>query len=140
MRYVIEGGKDDEQKEEWFTGWRTRDTGDHPVVIEVERDSPAWKAGVVAGDILVAANGLRLTPKDINDKLWLMQQAPIKLSVFRRDELRDIMLIPNRQVKGKAKVKAVDAVTEEQKALNAAWLGVAWPAAKPASGADKAKE
>lgn len=143
MRYVVEGGKDDEQKEEWFTGWRTRDTGDHPVVIEVERDSPAWKAGVVAGDILVAGNGLRLTSKDINDKLWLLQQTPIKLSVFRRDELREIALTPNRQVKGKAKLKALDTVNDQQKELNARWLGVAWPAAKPAAApatTEKAKE
>ena len=133
MRYLVEGGKEDEQKEEWFTGWRTRDTGDHPVVIEVERDSPAWKAGVVAGDILVAANGLRLTPKDINDKLWLAQQLPIKLSVFRRDELREISLTPARQIKGKAKLKAADTVNDEQKALNASWLGVAWPVAKSSS-------
>lgn len=142
LRYLVEGGKEDEQKEEWFTGWRTRDTADHPVVIEVERDSPAWKAGVVAGDILVAANGLRLTPKDINDKLWLLQQTPIKLSVFRRDELREISFAPIRQVKGKAKLKVVDTVTDEQKALNANWTGIAWPATKPISstGTEKAKE
>ncbi len=141
MRYLVEGGKEDEQKEEWFTGWRTRDTGDHPVVIEVERDSPAWKAGVVAGDILVAANGLRLTPKDINDKLWLSQQLPIKLSVFRRDELREISLTPTRQTKGKAKLKASDTANDEQKALNASWLGVAWPVAKPnATPSEKTKE
>lgn len=142
LRYVVEGGKEDEQKEEWFTGWRTRDTGDHPVITEIERDSPAWKANVVAGDILVAANGLRLTPKDINDKLWLLQQVPIKLTVFRRDELREISFTPSRQVKGKPKLKAIDAVTDDQKTLNTKWTGVAWPAPKPTtnSGTEKAKE
>ena len=98
---------------------------------------------MVAGDILVAGNGLRLTPKDINDKLWLQQQTPIKLSVFRRDELREIALTPNRQVKGKAKLKALDTVTDQQKELNASWLGVTWPATKPAAASavvEKAKE
>ncbi|MBR7800035.1 M61 family metallopeptidase [Undibacterium fentianense] len=142
LKYTIEGGKDDEQKEEWFTGWRTRDTGDHPVVIEVERDSPAWKSGVVAGDTLIAANGLRLTPKDINDKLWLSQQTPIKLTLFRRDELRELSLTPTRQVKGKAKLKTVENVSDTQKDLNSRWLGVAWPTPKvsPSSNTEKAKD
>jgi hypothetical protein len=31
------------------------------------------------------------------------------------------------QPNGKAKVKALDKASAEQKAINAAWLGVAWP-------------
>ncbi|MBY0574136.1 MAG: hypothetical protein K2P84_10680, partial [Undibacterium sp.] len=88
--FLVEGAKDDEQKQEWFTGWRTKDGGDFPVVSEVERDSPAWQAGIVAGDTLIAANGVRVNNKDLGDKLWLSQQTPIKLQLFRRDELREI--------------------------------------------------
>ncbi len=138
LQHLVEAGKDDEQKEEWFTGWKTRDTGEFPVVAEVERDSPAWKAGVVAGDTLIAANGLRLSVKDANDKLWLSQTTPIKLTVFRRDELRDISVTPSRQVKGKAKLKALDKADDAQKSLNASWLGVAWPA--PKATPEKTKE
>ena len=128
LKYTIEAGKDDEQKEEWFTGLRTREAGDFPLVTEVERDSPAWKAGIVAGDTLIAANGLRLTNKDLNDRLWTVQQTPIKLSVFRRDELKELAFAPTKQVKGKAKLKALDDANDQQKALNSKWLGVDWPA------------
>jgi predicted metalloprotease with PDZ domain len=125
--FTVESAKDEDQKEEWFTGWSIRDGGELAQVSEVERDSPAWNAGVVAGDTLIAANGLRLSSKDINERLWLQQQAPIKLALFRRDELREIAITPIRQTKGKAKMKALENVTDQQKELNASWLGVAWP-------------
>jgi predicted metalloprotease with PDZ domain len=135
--YAVEAGKDDEQKEEWFTGWGGREGSDFLTVSEVERDSPAWKAGVVAGDMLIAANGIRLTSKEINDRLWTQQQTPIKLLVFRRDELKELNLTPTRKTKGKAKVKAIEKVSGQQKELNAKWMGVAWPAASTST---KSKE
>ena len=130
--FTIESAKDEEQKDEWFTGWSIREGGDLAQVSEVERNSPAWKAGVVAGDTLIAANGIRLSSKDINDGLWMQQQTPIKLALFRRDELREILITPLKQTKGKAKMEAIDNVSEQQKLFNASWLGVAWPV-KPAS-------
>lgn len=130
MQHLVETNKDDEQKEEWFTGWKTREAGDFPLVTEVERDSPAWNAGVVAGDLLIAANGLRLNNKDLQDRLWQSQTSPILLNVFRRDELKEIKLTPTRQAKGKFKIKASDSADDEAKRLNATWLGVAWPASK----------
>lgn len=131
--YAVEAGKDDDQKEEWFTGWKNKEGGDFATVAEVERDSPAWKAGVVAGDTLIAANGVRLPAKDTNDRLWTQQTTPIKLLVFRRDELKELNLTPTRQTKGKAKVKAIDSASDTQKELNAKWLGVTWstPSTKP---------
>lgn len=140
LKYVIEAGKDDEQKEEWFTGLRTRESGDFPLVSEVERDSPAWNAGIVAGDLLIAANGLRLTNKDLADRLWLNQQTPIKISLFRRDEMKEIALTPSKQVKGKAKLKALDEVNDDQKMINSKWLGVEWPNKVNPDKSDKAKE
>lgn len=137
--FAVESAKDDEQKEEWFTGWTIREGSELAQVSEVERDSPAWQAGVVAGDTLVAANGIRLTNKDTNERLWMSQQAPIKLTIFRRDELREIAFTPIRQVKGKAKMKVLEKPSDPQKELNARWLGVAWPV-KTAGGAESKPE
>ena len=138
--FTIESAKDDDQKEEWFTGWSIREGGELAQVSEVERDSPAWNAGVVAGDTLIAANGIRLTSKDINDRLWMQQDAPIKLAVFRRDELREISLTPIKQIKGKAKMKTLENVSEQQKLFNASWLGLAWPAKVASSEQSKPEE
>ena len=51
--------------------------------------------------------------------------------------MKEIALTPSKQVKGKAKLKALDDVNDEQKMINSKWLGVDWPS-KP--NADKAKE
>jgi predicted metalloprotease with PDZ domain len=127
MQYLVDVPKDEEQKQEWWSGWKLREGSDPAVVTEVERDGPAWKAGVVAGDVLLAVNGIKVSAKDVSDKLTLSKAGPFRLHLFRRDELRELQLAPLLQAKGKAKVKALDKPDAQQKALNAAWLGVAWP-------------
>lgn len=127
MKRLTEVGKDDDQKEEWWAGWKLREGSDPALVTEVERDGPAWKAGVVAGDTLLAANGVKVSAKDMSEKLYLFKKAPLKLHMFRRDELREAEITPLLQPKGKLKLKALDAAGDEQKAMNAAWLGLAWP-------------
>jgi hypothetical protein len=64
--------------------------------------------------------------------MYLSKAGPFKLHLFRRDELRELQFSPLLQPKGKAKVKSLDKASAEQKALNAAWLGVAWPKEEPA--------
>jgi predicted metalloprotease with PDZ domain len=132
LQYLVDVPKDADDKQEWWAGWRVRDGSDPAVVTEVERDSPAWKAGVVAGDVLVAVNGLRVTGKDLGDKMLLSKAGPMKVHLFRRDELRELEITPVQQPKGKAKIKALDKPTADEKSLNAAWTGVAWPKEEPA--------
>lgn len=127
LKRLVEPGKDEPVKEEWWSGFKVREGSEPVTVSEVERDSPAWKAGLVSGDIIVAVNGLRVTSKDMADRIALMTQPPLKLHLFRRDELRELSLTPVRQPKGKLKLKALDKASEQQKALNARWLGVEWP-------------
>lgn len=132
MQYLVDVPKDAEQKQEWWTGWKVKEGSDPAVVTEVERDSPAWKGGVVAGDMLLAVNGVKVSAKDLADKLYLSTSGPVKLHLFRRDELRELRVEPVLQPKGKATVKALDKPDAQQKALNAAWLGVRWPQEEPA--------
>ncbi|UVW27802.1 M61 family metallopeptidase [Massilia sp. H6] len=127
LQKLVDVPKDQEQKTEWWAGWTLREGSDPALVTAVERDGPAWKAGVVAGDTLVAVNGLRVSAKDIGDRMSLASAGPFKLHLFRRDALMQLPLAPVQQPKGKAKLKALDNATGAQKALNAAWLGVAWP-------------
>jgi predicted metalloprotease with PDZ domain len=127
LKKTVDVPKDQEQKTEWWAGWTLREGSDPAVVTVVERDSPAWKAGVVSGDTLVAVNGLRVSSKDIGDKMALAKAAPFKLHLFRRDELIEKQLAPLQQPKGKAKIQVVDKASDAQKAMNASWLGVSWP-------------
>jgi predicted metalloprotease with PDZ domain len=132
LEYLIDVPKDADDKQEWWAGWRVREDSDPAVVTEVERDSPAWKAGVVAGDVLVAVNGIRVSAKDLSDKLLLAKEGPFKVHLFRRDALRELELSPILQPKGKARIKALDKPSGEQKMLDAAWLGIPWPKEAPA--------
>jgi predicted metalloprotease with PDZ domain len=77
-------------------------------------------------------NGIRVSSKDLSDKLLLAKDAPVKVHLFRRDELRELEVTPVLQPKGKAKLKEVDKPSPEQKLLDAAWLGVPWPKDEPA--------
>jgi predicted metalloprotease with PDZ domain len=132
LQKLVDVPKDQDQKTEWWAGWTLREGSDPAVVTVVERDGPAWKAGVVAGDTLVAVNGLRVSAKDIGDKMSLSTAGPFKLHLFRRDELVEMQLAPQQRPKGKAKIKALDKLEAGQKAMNASWLGVAWPKEEPA--------
>jgi predicted metalloprotease with PDZ domain len=127
MQFLIDVPKDEEQKQVWWSGWKFKDGSDPAQVTEVERDSPAWKAGVVSGDTLLAVNGIKVSAKDVTDRMALAKAGPFKLHLFRRDELREAQIEPVLQPNGKPKVKALENVSAEQKSLNAAWLGVAWP-------------
>ncbi|MGG7605698.1 M61 family metallopeptidase [Massilia sp. BKSP1R2A-1] len=127
LQKLIDVPKDQEQKTEWWAGWTLREGSDPAVVTVVERDSPAWKAGVVSGDTLLAVNGLRVSAKDIGDKMSLSKSGPFKVHLFRRDELVELPVTPVQQAKGKAKVKTLDKPNATQQSMNAAWTGVAWP-------------
>lgn len=127
LQKLIDVPKDAEQKQEWWAGWTLREGSDPAVVTVVERDSPAWKAGVVAGDTLLAVNGLRVSAKDIGDKMSLSKAGPFQVHLFRRDELLALPVTPLLQAKGKAKVKSLDKTGAGQQSMNAAWTGVAWP-------------
>lgn len=76
----------------WF-GFRARTVGDRVVVRHVLADGAAARAGLAAGDEIVALNGYRATPKNWND---LVDGVGINetavWTVFRRDELRHFEL------------------------------------------------
>lgn len=131
MQFLIDVPKDEEQKQVWWAGWKLKDGSDPAQVVEVERDSPAWKAGVVSGDTLLAVNGIKVSAKDAAERMALSKAGPFKLHLFRRDELREAQIEPVLQPNGKPKVKPLENVSAGQKALNAAWLGVAWPKEEP---------
>jgi predicted metalloprotease with PDZ domain len=131
LQAVVDVPKDADDKQEWWAGWRVREGSDPAVVTQVERDSPAWKAGVVPGDTLLAVNGIRVSSKDLSDKLGFIGAAPFKVALFRRDELMELSLSPTLQPKGKFKLKALDKPGAAQKSLDAAWLGVPWPKDEP---------
>jgi len=105
-------------------GLRTAGAGADCRVAHVFDGTPAQAAGVSGGDVLVALDGLRITPSNL-DRL-LARYAPgdrVELLVFRRDELR------RHDVKLAARPPSHCVLTLDSKAGKAAqrlrrgWLG-----------------
>jgi S1-C subfamily serine protease len=60
----------------------------YPVVSEVEPNSPAAKAGVLPGDILVSFNSHDLRGSVFQLRSWLKPGAPFELRLQRKDAIR----------------------------------------------------
>lgn len=79
-------------------GIRTRSSGDETRIATVDDDGAAHAAGLSAGDLLVAMNGLRITTQASLDRV-LDRHLPddtVTIHAFRGDELRsfDVTLSP----------------------------------------------
>ncbi|HEU4562556.1 MAG TPA: PDZ domain-containing protein [Longimicrobium sp.] len=106
-------------------GFQWKMEGPRQVVGNVMAGSPAWRAGVNAGDELVALDGLRVDAISLTARL---QERPhgstATLTVFRRDELINLTLpvelVPPQRVLIRQKQDA----TPEQQTLLEHWLRV----------------
>ncbi|WP_420474871.1 M61 family metallopeptidase [Noviherbaspirillum sp. ST9] len=104
-------------------GIRTSREGSDCKVANVYEDGPAHKAGVSAGDILIAVGGLRVTATNLDGLLARYKTGDVvALHVFRRDELMAFTAImapddaPQMVLEAQAKPAAAARV-------RAAWLG-----------------
>lgn len=97
-------------------------------VATVLADGPAYKAGVIAGDLVVALNGQRLRATDLDTLLKRIKPGEtVRLSLFRYDILREIEFKADGRPDGRWTVRRVKSPTDEQKAVYESWLGRKWP-------------
>ncbi|SQH75821.1 conserved protein of unknown function [Shewanella benthica] len=95
---------------------------------EVLRDGPAWNAGIVLGDEIVAIDGLKVTGKGFASRIKDFKPgAKIVVSLFSDDRLKQVTLKLGEQQSGKLKLQSVDKPSRAQKAFFKAWLGIDWP-------------
>lgn len=119
----------DAPKIEKWAGLTIREDFDkeHGVIVtEVEKESPAWQAGLIGGDILVALDHMRVNPKDFQERLSSWPADEVTISFFRRDELRSTLLVLQKKNKGKLKLLPLPDTNRNQKRLYEAWLGLPW--------------
>jgi predicted metalloprotease with PDZ domain len=98
-------------------------------VTSVLSDGPAYAAGIIAGDSLVALNGSRLrTPAELDSTLKTLKPgSQVKLSLFRHDTLREIDFKADGRPDGKWIIRRIKEPTAEQKAVYESWLHQKWP-------------
>ncbi|MHC5003193.1 MAG: M61 family metallopeptidase [Planctomycetota bacterium] len=123
-------------REAAYLGLDLADRGGRAVVRSVRADGPAWSAGIIVDDEIVAMNARRLRAGDLDDRLERHQPGEVvTLHVIRRDVLRTFTVALAGRPDGTWEIRRLDDADEAQRAAYAQWLGQPWPdeqAAQPA--------
>nr|WP_283104969.1 PDZ domain-containing protein [Shewanella dokdonensis] len=102
--------------------------GDGLTLKRVARNSPAWQAGIGAGDELIAVNGIKVTAESFGKRLNDFQAGEtITLTLFSNDTLVSHQVVLGQQPSGTLQLQPVKEVSRHQKAFFKAWLGIDWP-------------
>jgi predicted metalloprotease with PDZ domain len=118
----------DKIKEQAWVGIQTKQSTKGLQISAVEKNSLAWKAGLMVDDIIIAIEGLRMGDKDLNERLKNFKPTDkIKITFFRRDELFTQSIVLGSIPKGKLKIVPVEQVSERQKKFFKQWTGVDFP-------------
>jgi predicted metalloprotease with PDZ domain len=108
-------------------GMMTAEQENRTRVMSVTAGSPAYDAGVDVGDEVVALNGLRIRTSDLPDRLADYKPGDkVKLTVFRRDHLREFEITLRLQDVPSYKVTRVELPTPLQKSIFESWLKTTW--------------
>jgi len=115
--------KDDPLKQRAYAGLNLADRNGDAVVRTVLSDGPAWAAGVLAGDEIVAVEGRRVSALQLEE--WISQMQPgdaVTLHIIRRDELRTVSFKLAARPNGRWTVSRMKDPTDSQKAAYRSWL------------------
>ena len=95
----------------------------YPVVSKVEAGSPAAKAGVMSGDVLVSFNSHDMRGGALQLKSWLKPGAPFVLQLRRNDQIRELRGILGKRPEGWQEVNVVMVSPREEIERRAGSLG-----------------
>lgn len=115
-------------KQQAWTGIETKPSTTGLQVTRIEKNSPAWQAGLMLDDIIIAINGLRLADKNLSTRLKdFKAEEKIRVTFFRRDELDTRMITLGTLPKAKLKIVPLKRVSKKQKAFFKQWTGIKFP-------------
>ncbi|GMA82813.1 hypothetical protein GCM10025855_23460 [Shewanella glacialipiscicola] len=123
---VMSYGKD--SKAEAFAGMTLSSIHGSLVLDQVLRNGPAWQAGIVAGDEVLAINGLKVTASGFDKRINDFKAGDsIEVTLFSNDKIKQVKLTLSNQQSGALVLKGEAKATKQQKAFFKAWLGIDWP-------------
>ena len=106
-------------------GWKTRTENGRLLVAEVRAGGAAMRAGMSAGDEIVAIDGVRASEDFLRRKaIEAGPSARIRVTVFRRERLRELGLVLGRRKAGVWKIRPVPEAPAAAKRLARRWLRV----------------
>jgi predicted metalloprotease with PDZ domain len=97
-------------------------------VQSVREGSPAHRAGLYAGDEIVAEDGFRVDRAALWDRLC--ERGPggkLRLTVFRRDELVDVPVVLGQPAEDTVWLEPAPDATAQQRDAFEGWCGGRWP-------------
>lgn len=125
---VAYGWKGDDGERSAGLGVRVKHDNGRTVVETVFADGPAYHADLSVGDEIVALDGYRVSETTLGDRLAERQPGDrVTLTLFRRDELREVALTLGRRPYNKVEITPRPDATPGQRALYEGWLRAAWP-------------
>ena len=96
-------------------------------VASVLSDGPAFEAGLISGDEIVAIDGRRVREGSLKARLEDYDPGDvIEILLFRRDQLREIQVTLVPRPRGDWTVSPLEKPSEKQKAFNQQWIRQAW--------------
>jgi S1-C subfamily serine protease len=95
----------------------------YPVVSKVERGSPAAKAGVRPGDVLISFNSHDMRGSALEMKSWLKPGAPFELQLRRNDQIKQVRGTLVHRPEGWEEVNIVEVTPTEQIESRAGAIG-----------------
>lgn len=110
-----------------WSGIHLVESGEDAKIQRVQRDSPAWQAGVTANDVIVAVNDYRVMrdsfPKRLKD---YGANDRLKINFFRDDRLQSVNMVLGARSAEELKVLPLDKTNQQQRNFFGAWSGVDW--------------
>jgi len=106
-----------------WTGMDISENGGRTRITRVISGSPSSRAGLDIGDEIVAMDGRRITPQGFQGRLRdFTPGESIRLTVFRNDRLRDVVLKLEKPGVTPYRIRQVDNMTPAQKTILESWL------------------
>lgn len=114
----------EEKNEEPYLGVRINTENGREIIKFVEAGSPAQKAGIDAGNELLAIDGIKVG-NQLNERLKDYQvNDSVQVTVFHQDELWTYSVTLAAPISGKYQLKAVENPSDTEMENFAGWLGV----------------
>lgn len=119
----------DSQNAVWF-GLETQSDDTGVGIRAVHRNSPAWHAGLTAGDIILAVNGQRVSADNWSNHLAMMVVGePVTVSYFSGNQLKTGTIHPVLNPNPEFTVEPLEKPTRQQKRVFKDWTGTSLPGA-----------
>ena len=97
-------------------------------ITTVEIDSPAQRAGIWAGDELLALDGFKVDPQSLTERLKAYAPGQVvEITVFHAEELQTVRVILAPPLPEAYQIGALPEISDDQRALCQGWLGVGDP-------------